>query len=689
MKKWQLITSITAISLGLAACGSNNSSNEDEETASSDYQLQLLHFADIDGGRDIINNATRFSAILDKFRNENANTLVLSSGDNWIPGPEYNVASDPALQPVLGVADNGRAHVAYLNALGVQASAFGNHEFDLGSGEIAGLLLNEVDSTDIWPGAEFPYLSANLDFSTDANLTGLIGTDGSDASTMSNQVAASTVINVNGEQIGVVGATTPILNTISSPGDITIVPTDSTDIDALAAEIQTKVDELTALGLDKVILLSHMQQITIERELASLLADVDIIVAGGSNTILADANDRLRDGDTAADAYPLNLSSVTDEPVLIVNTDGDYTYLGRLVVDFDENGLIITSLLDDTVNGAYATDENGLIENSLAASDAIAEVQAISDALTSALSSRAGNVFGLTTVYLNGERGSVRTEETNIGNLTAQANLVYAQDSDADVAVSIKNGGGIRAPIGFCNVPPGATGDDALVCNPPTGTPGINNPGEISQLDLEITLRFNNSLTLLSVTGEELVQILEHGVAATADGVTPGQFPQVAGIRFSFDPSETAQTVDTSGAQPVVATAGSRIRNLIVLDDNGATTGGNEVVVVRDGVLDATAATQTFRIVTLGFLAGGGDSYPFPNGAAANAVDLEMEDIQTGAVTFADDGTEQDALSEYLNANFPADTDALTPSFDEEDTDADADTVIQNLSIVPADTVLD
>ncbi|MGH1439540.1 MAG: 5'-nucleotidase C-terminal domain-containing protein [Cellvibrionaceae bacterium] len=689
MKKWQLITSITAISLGLAACGSNKSSNNDEETASSDYQLQLLHFADIDGGRDIINNATRFSAILDKFRNENANTLVLSSGDNWIPGPEYNVASDPALQPVLGVADNGRAHVAYLNALGVQASAFGNHEFDLGSGEIAGLLLNEVDGTDIWPGAEFPYLSANLDFSTDANLAGLIGTDGSDASTMSNQVAASTVINVNGEQIGVVGATTPILNTISSPGDITIVPTDSTDIDALAAEIQTKVDELTTLGLDKVILLSHMQQITIERELASLLADVDIIVAGGSNTILADANDRLRDGDTAADAYPLNLSSVTDEPVLIVNTDGDYTYLGRLVVDFDENGLIITSLLDDTVNGAYATDENGLIENSLAASDAIAEVRAISDALTSALSSRAGNVFGLTTVYLNGERGSVRTEETNIGNLTAQANLVYAQDSDADVAVSIKNGGGIRAPIGFCNVPPGATGDNALVCNPPTGTLGINNPGEISQLDLEITLRFNNSLTLLSVTGEELVQILEHGVAATADGVTPGQFPQVAGIRFSFDPSETAQTVDTSGAQPVVATAGSRIRNLIVLDDNGATAGGNEVVVVRDGVLDATAATQTFRIVTLGFLAGGGDSYPFPNGAAANAVDLEMEDIQTGAVTFADDGTEQDALSEYLNANFPADTDALTPSFDEEDTDADADTVIQNLSIVPADTVLD
>lgn len=86
--------------------------------------------------------------------------------------------------------------------------------------------------------------------------------------------------------------------------------------------------------------------------------------------------------------------------------------------------------------------------------------------------------------------------------------------------------------------------------------------------------------------------------------------------------------------------------------------------------------------------AGGGDSYLFPNGAAANIVDLEMEDIQTGAVIFADDVTEEDTLPEYLNANFPADMNASTPSFDEKDTDADADKVIQHLSVAPADTVL-
>ena len=393
----------------------------------------------------------------------------------------------------------------------------------------------------------------------------------------------------------------------------------------------------------------------------------------------------------SAGDYPLQLTSASNQPVLVVNTDGDYTYLGRLVVDFDENGVLLTSSLDTNTNGAYATDEQGLTENSLATSDSITEVNNISEALTQALTARAGNVFGLTSVYLNGERGSVRTEETNLGNLTADANLAYAQASDNSVAISIKNGGGIRAPIGACTVPPGSTSESDVVCNPPAGTPGINNPGEISQLDLEIALRFNNSLTLLTVTGAQLKEIIEHSVSATADGVTPGRFPQIAGMRFSFDPTATAQTVDTSVEPPIVATAGSRVINLVVEDDNGAQAGGNEVVVVRDGVLDLTAAIQTFRIVTLGFLAGGGDSYPFPADIAANVIDLEEEGVQGGVVTFADNGTEQDALSEYLFNNFPVDavdtTNAL-PAFTDADVEAVDDTRIQNLNEVATDTII-
>ena len=184
------------------------------------FELQLLHFADVDGGRDIINNATRFSALLNNFRSAYPNTLVLSSGDNWIPGPEYNVASDSSFGAVLGVPANGRAHVAYLNALGVQASAFGNHEFDLGTDDVADILAAESDGGNRWEGAQFPCLAANLDFFTDSSLAPLVGNNGAEASTMSNRIAGRTVITLDGEPIGIVGATTPTLASISSPGDV-------------------------------------------------------------------------------------------------------------------------------------------------------------------------------------------------------------------------------------------------------------------------------------------------------------------------------------------------------------------------------------------------------------------------------------------------------------------------------------
>ncbi len=58
------------------------------------------------------------------------------------------------------------------NALGVQAIAFGNHEFDQGTAVIKDLIAG--DSGAGFPGTAFPYLSGNLDFSADANLAGLV-----------------------------------------------------------------------------------------------------------------------------------------------------------------------------------------------------------------------------------------------------------------------------------------------------------------------------------------------------------------------------------------------------------------------------------------------------------------------------------------------------------------------------------
>ena len=452
-------------------------------------------------------------------------------------------------------------------------------------------------------------------------------------------------------------------------------------MNALAAEIQPAVDTLVASGINKVILLAHMQRISIEKSLAPLLDNVDIIVAGGSNTLLADSNDMLRSGDTAADTYPLQLSSKSGDPVLIVNTDGDYKYLGRLVVGFDADGKVLPSTLDDRINGAWAA-----IEEVVAAQSATAntEVTTVSAALRQVLAVRDGNTLGKTDVYLDGRRSQVRTQETNLGNMTADANLWLARQADNSVQVSLKNGGGIRAEIGVVYQPPGSTDpSEVQFLPPPANADAGKEEGDISQFAIEGTLRFNNGLSLLTLTATELVDVLEHSVAATADGSTPGQFPQVAGLRFSFDPTRQAREGGDENGD--VTTAGNRLINLAIVNDDGTVAD----VVLSNGVLQGDANRQ-IRIVTLDFIVkcvpdnsqDCGDGYPYKGLASPNYVALSVAGIDPGNADFADTGSEQDALAEYLMEKFSE------TAFDNAETPVEEDVRIQNMSVRVVDTVL-
>ncbi len=643
-----------------------------------DFTLQLLHASDMDGATGALDNVETFSAVLDAFRSEYPDsTLVLSSGDNYVPGPRFYAAGDSANDPVLGVSGNGRGDVALLNAMGLQASALGNHELDLGTGVFAPIIDAETGDSGDYPGASFPYLSANLVFTGDEDLAPLVVPDGQDASQVAGGLAGSVIVAVDGERIGVVGATTPHLGRLAGVGGITVMPDDASDVDALAAIIQRAVDSLVAQDIDKVILLAHMQQIAVEKELATRLNDVDIIVAGGSNTILADDSDRLRPGDKAADTYPLQYESPAGEPVLVVNTDADYRYLGRLVVGFDDEGVVMPDSLDPTTNGAYATDDQGARESG---GQPIAEVTRIVDSLRSVLRERGSNVLGSTNVYLNGRRGDVRTQETNLGNLVADANLWLARQVDPEVSVSLKNSGGIREDIGIVIQPPGTTDpSDVMFLPPPADSAVGRREGDISQFDLEGTLRFNNGIAIVPLTAAQFVEVVEHSVAFDGVGeVRHGRFPQVGGMRFSFD---------------LTAPSGSRVRSLAIVDDNGAVTDS----VVEDGELVGDP-DRTIKMVTLNFVANGGDGYPFPV-PAPGRIDLSGEAGQPnspnadfpdsngngvidapvltdpGLATFTNPGTEQDALAEYL-AHFHTETPYAIP-----DTPPLQDQRIQNLNI--------
>jgi 2',3'-cyclic-nucleotide 2'-phosphodiesterase (5'-nucleotidase family) len=613
----------------------------------------LLHASDIDGGTGALSNVENFSAILDGFRRQFPNnTLVVSSGDNYVPGRPFAAASHSD-DVVTGISSEGHGNIALLNAMGFQASAVGNHELDRGAGAFADLISHQEEGS--YSGAGFPYLSSNLVFADDENLAHLVVDDGQEAFLAAGSLAGSTVVTVGGQRIGIVGATTPFLASITSSGGITVMPRDVAAIDELAAIIQEDVDGLTAQGIDKVILLAHMQQITIEQELATLPDDVDIIVAGGSNTLLADETDRLWPGDESKGGYPLQYRSSSGEPVLLVNTEADYKYVGRLVVEFDGAGLVVPESVDPHQSGAYATNPQG---GHRYAGNPLPEVSRIAAFLRAELKALEGNVFGKTDVFLNGLRGSVRTEETNLGSLTADANLWVARMVDSEVAASLKNGGGIRDKIGLVHHPPGSNDPAMVQYLPPQANAAVGKEaGAVSQFDIEGTLRFNNELAIVELTAAQLRQIMEHAVGFDGVGqVTSGRFPQVAGMRFSFDPSG-----------PV----GNRIRSLAIVSDAGEVTDR----VVREGAV-AGNPDRTIKMVTLGFLVDGGDGYPFPS-PAPGRVDL-VEAVAKGGpglATFTDPGTEQDALAEYLAAHFS------NMPFSQEDTPPERDRRVQNLGI--------
>ena len=608
------------------------------------FKLQLLHAADMEGGIEALENAPRFSSVLNALKAEVENTVIIGAGDSYIPGPFFAAGNDRNLREVLGREGSGRADILMLNAMGFMAGALGNHEFDTGTGTLASLIAADGD----YVGTAFPFLSANLDFSLDSNLASLVVESGQEASTIPNSITKSTVITTaSGEKVGVVGITTPLLGSLSVTGNVGIAPADPNDIAALAAIVQKSVDALTAIGINKIILTGHLQQISLDEELATHVKDVDIIIAGGSNTLLADETDRLHPGDTADRPYPIMTQSITGEPIAIVGTDGNYRYVGRLVVNFDASGVLMPESIDAAVSGAFVTDEQGVADTG--SLEPSARVVAITEAVQSVVIAKDGNTFGQTSVYLNGNRGTIRTEETNIGNLTADANLVAAQQVDPSVVVSLKNGGGIRAPIGV------SVGGELLP--PPANTLVGKAAGQISQIDIENTLRFNNPLALLTLSAAELLEVIEHAVAASGGGSTPGRFPQVAGIAFSFD---------------ISLPEGERVQSLVITDADG-----NPIdTIVQNGEVVGNA-NRTFRIVTLNFLADGGDSYPYPNFPNTNVVELNetMTEAQSGGkATFADPGTEQDALAEYLATNF-----AETP-FDMADVGPESDERIQNLA---------
>ncbi|HEV7268761.1 MAG TPA: hypothetical protein VGN83_28230 [Falsiroseomonas sp.] len=392
----------------LYVSANESSNNISVFEASPTFKLQLLHFADGEAGLLAGQTAPNLAALVDAFEDDFANTLILAGGDNFIPGPFLAAGTDASVAATHDKGNNpGAADIEIHNRIGVEASTVGNHEFDLGTNAFS----------DAINDAAFPYLSANLDFSADGALVGrfqeTVGVGGlEDAASPARKIVPSAVVNEGGQLIGLVGATTQIVEAISSTGGVEVKGfagdgSEANDMALLAAQLQIVIDDLHDQGVNQIILMAHLQQIACEVALAPRLEGVDIILAAGSNTRLGDADDvAVAFPGHAADfagSYPIVTAGADGDTTLIVNTDNEYTYLGRLVVEFDSEGRIIPGSLDESINGATAAtdanvaaawgvDEADLATTAFADGTKGAAVKQITDAVDAVITAKDGEV---------------------------------------------------------------------------------------------------------------------------------------------------------------------------------------------------------------------------------------------------------------------------------------------------------
>ncbi|MBR5967892.1 MAG: bifunctional metallophosphatase/5'-nucleotidase [Lachnospiraceae bacterium] len=338
----------------------------------------------------------------------------------------------------------------------------------------------------------------------------------------------------SGLKIGFFGLETPEAQTKTNPALIEGLKfVAGKDLYACA---QAQVDEL-AKKSDVIICLSHLgvdasSEPNTSYDLAKNTTGIDFIIDGHSHTVM--------------EAGPNGEK--------IQSTGTELKNIGVIVIDNK------TKKIED--NYLIAVDET------LPTSKLVAKK---TNKYTNKINELYGVVFGKSEVDLNGDKApGNRTEETNLGDLITDAMLAAVlkdKDSlvtvDEDHILAITNGGGIRASVPA---------------------------GDITKKQLYTVLPFGNTVTVVYVTGAELLEALEASCFDCPNAV--GGFPQVSGIKFTIDTTKAYKA--NAETYPGSTYYGpSKITRVSIDSINGK----------------KFSKTDTYAVITNNFVAAGGDTY--------------------------------------------------------------------------------
>jgi len=426
--------------------------------AHADFTLNILHIndfhsrfqpitgsdsncdAETDAAGECFGGIARLKTAIDTKRAEldGQNTVLIDAGDQFQGSLFYTHYKSEII-------------AEFSNKLGIEVMAVGNHEFDDGPEELAKLI----------DAAEFPIISGNTDVANEPLLA--------------DKLEGTYVLEVGGEKIGFVSATTEDTAELASPGD-NVQFTDAFE------SLRAQVDALTAAGVTKIIAITHIGY-NHDLEIAANVAGIDVIVGGHSHTLLSNTEEG------ALGPYPTLVNNPDGVEVPVVTAYSYGKYLGDLVVTWDDEGKVISA------EGAPILVDASVEPN--------AEYAARLTELEAPLQEIMNQVIGTTTEAIEGSREVCRVEECSMGNLVTDALLDASADLGATIAIT--NGGGLRASI------------DA---------------GDITLGEVITVLPFSNTLATVDISGADVIDALENGVSDIENGA--GRFPQVAGLKYSY-----------------------------------------------------------------------------------------------------------------------------------------------------------
>lgn len=459
--------------------------------------LNLLNFNDFHG-RIGKNLTVPFAATIEQLRAEHPDSsLLLAAGDS-IGASLFNSSAQKD-QPTIDV----------LNALGLKASAVGNHEFDQGYDDLTG----RVIGTDGKRNAQWDYLGANV----------------YKKGTGTPALQEYSIQNVNGVRVGVIGVVTQETSTLVSPGGIEGIEFGN-PVEAVNRVARQLTDGDESNGEADVIVAEYHEGAASNEDDATAKPTIDEQKAASPvfKKIVDDTDPAVDVIFTAHTHMKYSYTDPAHNGRPVIQTGSYAANIGQVVLDYDK----ATGTVTYRKSGNVAVDTSKSDDELAAAGDdTVRNVKSIVDAAVAKGQEEGDKPVGsiaadITTAFKDGARDD-RASESTMGNLVADSLLDSLSSEDRDGAeIGVVNPGGLRAE--FCK-----TGDNEK-CT-------IAADGTITYAQANAVLPFLNNLWTTTLTGAQFKEALEQQWQTDADGNVPSrpylQLGLSHNVSYTYDPN--------------------------------------------------------------------------------------------------------------------------------------------------------